>query len=108
MTDVQVDYIEMHLSARQLSDWHQDSHQMFDSGHSAIEAATAAGWVGASRKAMEQALSHLRDNAAVLTGRLTGLSTRLEDAIRTYRGTDSGSGTAIARIVASGDRPFRL
>jgi uncharacterized protein YukE len=88
---VRANWPDLHGTAQQLSGWHTESNQIFDSGHATIEDATSGGWVGDSQVAMQAALERMRRSAGVLADGLGGHAERFHDAARTYHGAEDVS-----------------
>ncbi len=106
--EVKAEFVDMHLSARRLYDWHAETAEVFDNGHRVLESA-ATGWVGESAAALAAAQAKLRTSQIAVTSRLADHSAGISSAAHALQRQDSSTSDALLRIdVATPRRSLNL
>ncbi len=98
---IKADFIDMHLAAKQLGDWHVETSEVFDRAHQTLESATN-GWVGSSATALADAAAKIRASQHAVTSRLADHSSGISSAARALQQQDSSTGTALRRSAPAG------
>ncbi|MGC5258243.1 WXG100 family type VII secretion target [Gordonia sp. DT218] len=98
---VNVDPADLRYGAHQLGGWHDDTAEIFDSGHRRVGEASA-GWVGASAAALTERLDALRASAEAVTTRLGDHSTKFALSAHKFESQDESSGEAISQVIPAG------
>ncbi|WP_431309422.1 WXG100 family type VII secretion target [Gordonia sesuvii] len=96
---VKVDPAELRFGSHLVAGWHDDTVQVFDSGHSRIDEASS-GWVGASASALAERMDSLKSSARAVTSRMNDHSTKFALSADEYETQDESSGAEISRTVA--------
>jgi hypothetical protein len=105
---LEVDPADLIRSSNQLAMHLAEHVEVHESANEFIEAASAAGWVGASSHALRGKLDDLRAVTSVITETLEHHSTAFQEGGLRYLGADSSSTAALeAQMSSFGDTDSR-